>query len=184
MAYQQWITTEEEDLYLLYHQAAQRALYEGSPAYESKLLSKSKKFDHHNAHTTTEFGRVQPVSNRRERPQPFNTLARRNFRARGIRGYTSAYHDFVNQNNKKLLTKIEATITSHVDELDEASAIIQAEFRNQKFSTTLRMRLQCDCPSWIHRSIWLFDRLPHAKICQMHLLQGSMILTSIFHTLK
>ena len=138
MAYQQWITTEEEDLYLLYHQAAQRALYEGSPAYESKLLSKSKKFDHHNAHTTTEFGRVQPESNRRERPQPFNTLARRNFRARGIRGYTSAYHDFVNQNNKKLLTKIEATITSHVDELDEASAIIQAEFRKQKFSTKLR----------------------------------------------
>mmetsp|Transcript_5168 Transcript_5168/g.7881 ORF Transcript_5168/g.7881 Transcript_5168/m.7881 type:complete len:881 (-) Transcript_5168:436-3078(-) len=51
---------------------------------------------------------------------------------------TSAYHDFVSQNNKKLLTKIEATLTSHVDDLDEASAIIQAEFRKQKFSTTLR----------------------------------------------
>ena len=51
---------------------------------------------------------------------------------------TSAYQDFVHQNNKKLLTKIEATLTSHIDELDEASAIIQAEFRKQKFSTTLR----------------------------------------------
>ena len=44
---------------------------------------------------------------------------------------TLAYQDFV---NKKLLAKIEATLASHEDDLDEASAIIQAEFRKQKLS--------------------------------------------------
>jgi len=51
---------------------------------------------------------------------------------------TSAYRDFVNQNNKRLLTRIEATLSSHVDDLDEASAIIQAAFRKQKLSTKLQ----------------------------------------------
>lgn len=51
---------------------------------------------------------------------------------------TLAYQDFV---NKKLLTKIETTLASHEDDLDEASAIIQAEFRKQKLSATLRKEI-------------------------------------------
>ena len=51
---------------------------------------------------------------------------------------TSAYHDFINENNKKLLHKIEETLNSHDDNLEEASAIIQTAFRNQKMSSELR----------------------------------------------
>ena len=54
---------------------------------------------------------------------------------------TLAYVDFVNQNNKELLTKIDATLTSHADDLDEASAIIQTEFRKQTLSTQLRTEI-------------------------------------------
>ena len=51
---------------------------------------------------------------------------------------TSAYHDFINENNKKLLHKIEEALNSHDDSLEEASAIIQTAFRNQKMSSELR----------------------------------------------
>jgi len=51
---------------------------------------------------------------------------------------TSAYRDFVNQNKKNLLTTIESTLSSHADDLDEASAIIQAAFRKQELPTKLQ----------------------------------------------